>query len=175
MTGKPKVLFVTGVSCAGKTTLGQGLAELDDVGVWADLDCHAREKPITAWLDWLRWRAATELANVVDMVTNDSYVSSGVSVITGIVWPFRVIESPIWPDAAKTLDVHWLMLDPPWKTLRERLDVRTAGDTKANRRELRRYNRQLRTTLRSQVQVLANGQVCGDKDLSAQAVVDLLA
>ena len=49
--------------------------------------------------------------------------------------------------------------------LRRRLDERCADQPKAERRELRVYNRGLRRTLRDQVTVLRNGRWATGEDL----------
>jgi hypothetical protein len=105
-----RLLYVTGVSCAGKTDLGRALNEHEGIH-WVDLDEHADNRPKTAWLDWLRWRAA-ELLHEADTKA-DNPVTPPLVVVTGIVWPFRVIESPAWPAAVKNdhLEINWLMLD----------------------------------------------------------------
>lgn len=152
-----RLLFVTGVSCAGKTTLGRELKRYpDDVGPVWDIDEDALGRPRTAHLDWLRWRACELLVSATEQARPDD---GHLVVITGIVWPFRVIESPAWAAAAKNPDlaVEWLMLDPSWKTLRRRLDDRTVDKPKSERAELRAYNRELRRVIRPQVEQLRDG------------------
>jgi hypothetical protein len=151
-----RLLYVTGVSCAGKTSLGQALREHEGVH-WVDLDEHADNRPKTAWLDWLRWRAAELLREADAKAGRDG--TPPLVIVTGIVWPFRVIESPAWPDASKNhhLEVNWLMLDPAWKVLRERLRERTANKPKSERRALLDYNRGLREPIRRQVLAVHGG------------------
>jgi hypothetical protein len=157
------ITFVTGVSCAGKTTLARHLAsDLDRKLDIRDLDMTAEPGPSTAWLDWLRWRAAEELHRATEMDPG-----GGDIVVTGIVWPCRLIESPAWRPARKAgVLVHFVMLDPPWKVLRERLAERTAGKPRGERTELRRYNRELRPILREQVLAVRSGCVAKTDDLA---------
>lgn len=151
-----RLVIVTGVSCAGKTTLGEQLFGYDGVTEWWDLDQAAPAKPRTAWLDWLRWRAAEHLLDAVDRARPDD---DSIMVMSGIVWPFQLIQSPAWRQARKTKDlaVEFLMLDPAWKVLRRRLDERTAEMPKGERVELRNYNRGLRAGLRDQCVALQAG------------------
>ncbi len=170
------VLFITGVSCAGKTMLGRAIAQKM---LWAegeavgsvrvrDLDEDAPARPSTAWLDWLRWRAAEEL----EAGRRQPEV---VRVVTGIVWPLRVIESPAWAPAMDDgLAVRFFMLDPRWRVLRRRLDERNAGKPAAEQAELRRYNRELRDMLRLQVQAVRGGIVLPRTDDQARLVDDVL-
>lgn len=152
-----RLLFVTGVSCAGKTTLGHSLKRFpNEVGPVWDIDENAQERPRAAHLDWLRWRACELLLSAAECAEPDN---DRLVVVTGIVWPFRVIESSAWDTAAKNPDlaVEWLMLDPPWKTLRRRLDDRTVDKPKSERAALRAYNRELRRGLRTQVTQVRDG------------------
>lgn len=167
------VLFITGVSCAGKTTLGQAIMQHQEAS-WPDgggnvlvrdLDEDAPARPSTAWLDWLRWRAAEEL----EAGRQDPDI---VRVVTGIVWPLRVIESPAWaPAMADGLHVWFFLLDPRWKVLRRRLAKRAADKPKAERAELIDYNRELRLSLRLQVQAVRYGVVL-PRALSLPELVD---
>jgi hypothetical protein len=146
------ITFVTGVSCAGKTTLGESLVYERGVNCEVrDLD-EEHPRPNTAWLDWLRWRAAEELHRAMD--------SDVPIVVTGIVWPVRLIESPAWRPARKAgVRVGFVMLDPPWRVIRDRLNVRLADKPKAERADLLRYNRELRPVLREQVLAARCGHV----------------
>lgn len=154
-----RLTFVTGVSCAGKTTVGEAMSGLTGVNV-RDLDGHAPARPATAWLDWLRWRAAEELQRATDMATGEPDVAPRQVVVTGIVWPFRVVESPAWEPARKAgVRVEFLMLDPRWRVLRERLSARLADKPKAERRDTLAYNRDLRSLIRRQVRAVQGGMV----------------
>jgi hypothetical protein len=161
------LLFVTGPSCSGKTTLGEAI--LRDIDLpWVtvhDLDADAPARPTTAWLDWLRWQAAEQLAEADRDATEGRY---GLRVVTGIVWPFRVIESPAWASAVANpqLTVRWWLLHPPVKVLLGRLRERTAGKSRGERAELVRYNRELRTGLRHQVDAVRGGTVHRTTDLT---------
>lgn len=153
-----RVTYLTGTSCAGKSTLGAALEALDgpDVVV-ADIDAHAPCRPQTAWLDWLRWRSAELLHTATEHEGCDWLV------VTGIVWPLRLIESPAWRPARRAdVEVEFVLLHPPWKLVRERLAERTTD--KKELAELRRYNRELRSTLRAQVEAVRHGWVLRDTD-----------
>jgi shikimate kinase len=162
-----KLLFVTGVSCAGKTTLGQQVQKARPEVDVHDLDEDAGVRPGTAWLDWLRWQAAEQLLMADEMSRRLPLDDQDhLLIVTGIVWPFRVIESPAWASAVKNRDLHvgWVMLDPPWRVIRERLTARVADKPKAEQKELLRYNRELRRGLRHQVGAMRYGWVWTDAD-----------
>jgi hypothetical protein len=159
---KPRALFVTGVSCAGKTHTGTALDKDQLAAGWWDLDEHAPDEahPSTGWLDWLRWRAGEELLLLADQEPDDRRY-----VITGITWPFRVVEAPVWSQIrGRVHSVEWVMLDPPWSVLRERLNERLAHKPRREREELLRYNRGLRQPLRDQVEAYRGGYVCTATD-----------
>jgi hypothetical protein len=152
---KPRILFITGVSASGKTHTGEALDKDGLLAGWWDLDEYAA-RPNTAWLDWLRWRAAEYLLLTADMPPDDRRY-----VVTGITWPFRVIESPVWDQVrGRVHSVDWLMLDPPWPVIRDRLNDRLADKPRSERQELLRYNRELRQGLRDQVEAYRGGFVC---------------
>jgi len=159
---KPRALFVTGVSGAGKSHVGEALEEDQLAAGWWDLDRHAPDEsqPATAWLDWLRWRAAEHLLAVADQPTADLRY-----VITGITWPFRVIESPAWGQVGDRIhDVSWVLLDPPWSVVRQRLNQRLDSKPRREREDILRYNRALRPQLRDQVEAVRGGYVCTATD-----------
>jgi hypothetical protein len=158
------ITFVTGVSCAGKTTFGESL--IYERG----LNCEVRDldeehpRPNTAWLDWLRWRAAEELHRAADC---DKPI-----VVTGIVWPVRLIESPAWRPTRKAgVRVQFVMLDPPWRVIRDRLNDRLADKPKSERADLLRYNRELRPVLREQVLAVRGGHV-SKEPMNPDAIFD---
>jgi len=168
-----RLLYVTGVSCAGKTHLGRTLAEHPDADVtWDDIDIHARERPTTAWLNWLHWRAAELLVKADDLA--DTRHPPELVIVTGISWPFRVIESPAWHQQSRLESVEWLLLDPPWKLVKARLNERLADKPKSDRRETIDYNRSLRRTLRDQVESIKGGYVSTDPESFMFVAKDLV-
>jgi len=146
-----RLVYVTGVSCAGKTTTGRAMKQADP-SLWVT-DIDTGGTPNAAHLDWLHWRAAEALHAATER-------DAPVSVVTGIVWPHAVIDSNAWPAAMKSpLMVDWVLLDPPWKLLRERLGERLAAKPRAERRDIIAYNRGLRRVLRRQVEQQRLGHV----------------
>lgn len=159
-----RVTYVTGTSCAGKSTLGATLELLDgpDVVV-VDVDAHAPCRPQTAWLDWLRWRAA----ELLHSATAHAHEGSDWLVVTGIVWPLSLIQSPAWRPAHRAgVDVEFVLLHPPWKLVHQRLAERTVE--RRELAELRRYNRDLRDSLYSQVTAVRQGWVLPETDVDEQ-------
>lgn len=158
-----RVTFVTGTSCAGKTHLKQelderGYLEIDGV---VDVDLQARCRPSTAWLDWLHWRAA-ELLHEATEAANDWLV------VTGIVWPLSLVDSPAWAPARRAgLDVEFVLLHPPWRLVHERLADRAPG-SRRELAELRRYNKRLRSQLLEQTLAVRGGVVARSADLEDQ-------
>lgn len=162
-----RVTYVTGTSCAGKTTLGDAFSdrEREDYGLMIyDLDRDAPCRPSTAWLSWLQWRAAELLHSAAE---EDGPYDCNRLVVTGIVWPLRVIESPAWRPAKKAgVAVDFALLHPPWRLVKERLVER--GEAKRELKALRNYNRGLRSTLRDQVEAVRYGNVIRDVGVDQQ-------
>jgi hypothetical protein len=157
------VTFVTGTSCAGKTHLK---AELDERGYYEldaiDLDADAPCRPQTAWLDWLRWRAAELLRSATEHEGRDWLV------VTGIVWPLSLVDSPAWAPARRAgVEVEFFLLHPPWKLVHARLADRAPG-SRRELAELRRYNRRLRNQLLEQTLAVRGGEVVRAADLEDQ-------
>lgn len=159
-----RVTFVTGTSCAGKTHLKAALDERDYVDLRpVDLDLGAPCRPQTAWLDWLRWQAA-ELLHAATEAEGDEWF-----VVTGIVWPLRLVESPAWAPARRAgVDVEFFLLHPPWKLVHDRLAERVPDGPRRELAELRRYNRQLRDVLLEQTLAVRGGEVVRATDLEDQ-------
>lgn len=160
-----RVTFVTGTSCAGKSTLGATLEQAIDLPdlVVVDVDAHAPCRPQTAWLDWLRWRSAELLHSATEHEGADWLI------VTGIVWPLSLIQSPAWKPAMRAgVEVEFVLLHPPWKLVNQRLKERVTDGPKTELKALRRYNRELRGNLRSQVEAVRLGHVLREVDVLEQ-------
>jgi hypothetical protein len=149
------VLFVTGVTCAGKTTLA------DELKARAIPRLHVAEvddgpMPDAGHGSWLRWRGEQLLYEAGERWRE---TSGEATVVCGITWPHALIDSPAFADLPRGLKVGFLLLDIPTAVLRERLTERLGADTGKEYRGLLRQNRQLAKTLRRQVGNQRHGQV----------------
>ncbi len=89
--------------------------------------------------------------------------------LTGIVWPHALIESPAWAPAMKAgVVVEFMLLDPPWKVVKDRLKKRLDGQPKSDIRDLLEYNKALKKKLRLQVEQQARGFVWKDVNTEKQ-------
>lgn len=146
------ILFVTGPSCSGKSSLVNDLVD-DPTIVVEDIDSIGT--PRAAPLEWLRWRGAELLFEWATHKDPPEHV-----VICGISWPHQIIDSNAWPVAQDAgLPVGFMMLDVTPKLMRQRLRERLSDRTKAEVSEYVRYNLELADKLRSQVRQQRRGVV----------------
>lgn len=141
------VTFITGPSGSGKTTLADRLVA-DGVPNVQELDAHPDGLPTAAHGQWLQWRAEELLgAAVRELAEHHS------TVITGIVMPFDLIDTPTFTTAVDTgVRVRFLLLDRPWDDVAATMQARLMGEgwdpedineqLVINRRQQRRFIRQ---------------------------------
>lgn len=146
-----RIVYVTGVSCAGKTTLGQLLARRGNV-IPADVDREAVVRPSAGHIEWLKWR------NIEYLHRATTSFDGQVVVVTGICLPHWLIESAFWRPAMKVpkLEVDIIMLNPSWSIIKDRLAERAEGE---ELRKLRKYNKSLRRKMEDQVLAYRRGEV----------------
>lgn len=156
-----RVIYVTGVSCAGKTTVAQQLqAHCPASRHVVDIDGDGT--PNAGHLEWLRWRAAELLHRATRSHEKPKAAiydpADSVWVITGICWPHAVVDCNAWPAAEKAgLEVGFVMLDVRRRVIAERLTAR--DPERKGLKALVRYNRQLADVLRRQVAQQRRGLV----------------
>jgi hypothetical protein len=167
-----RVTYVTGCSGAGKTTLYDKLVEraIPDVH---ELDGY-KPGPGAGHADWLRWRAAEHLRDVIGLAKDGADKQH--RVVTGIVWPFSLIgEEYVWRDAIEAdIAVRFVLLDRPWVDIEASLLERLTEWKPDIRDEQIENNRRLQRVLRNQVLALRGGYTIGPATWPDQAVLDLI-
>jgi len=112
-----RIIFVTGVSTSGKTTLHDTLKlpkmDVDDDGT-----------PQAGALAWLAWRCEELLAEAHEVVSDHG---KSAVVVTGIIWPHKVIESTYMQELPDDIEVEFVLLQVAKKDLRNRLKTRLGG------------------------------------------------
>jgi len=163
-----RLTYVIGCSGAGKSTIHDQLNEGGQPGV-EELDAHPSGMPSAAHVQWLEWRAAEVLAEVTELAqqTADPDTQSAENqhrVVTGIVWPFRLIMSNAWRPAQEAgVEVRFVLLDRPWDDVAATLSARYLADDwpPDEAAEELENNRRLQRTLRTQVEAVEGGVVVG--------------
>lgn len=155
------ITFVTGVSCAGKTTLADHLTVDGTAHV---LEVDGKGTPDAGHLAWLQWRSE-------QLLYEAAQVDDGRPVVVcGIVWPHKVIESNAWDELPRGTRVRFVMLDLPDRVIRQRLRERLHGRPKADVTEHVRYNLRLARSLRRQVANQRYGEVLKADGLSSPEI-----
>ena len=124
-----RLTYVTGPTCSGKTTLHQHLVALgqDHVRELDDVSVGGCQPPTAAHTEWLRWRAQEFLTSATRRVTDEPERRGEHHVVTGIVWPFHVLDSNAWDAASDAgVTVRFVLLDRPWDDV-ERSTIKRLG------------------------------------------------
>lgn len=149
-----KLVFLTGTSCVGKTTVANYINKHVESAIALDVDEHGT--PDTQHVEWLKWRSAQLLHDATEYVKEDSVDV----VISGVTWPFEVITSTAWEPAQEAFESIWftqLVIDD--KLLKERLYERLASRPKADRKASYKNNLRLKDYLIKQVDALCYGEL----------------
>lgn len=164
-----KITFVTGATGSGKTALHNMLADdpallaasTDPVQITELDDCEGGIPP-AADVHWLQWRAAEVLMAAADDANLDGH-----RIVTGIVWPFSLIQDNAWAAAEEAgVEIRVVLLDRPWADTAAHLEERLADwEDEDDRAEQIDNNRRLARTLRKQVSGLRCGHVVSSGDL----------
>lgn len=168
-----RITYVTGASGSGKTTLHETLIGLPapDNGsfIASELDDTGGPLPPTADTPWLQWRA-TEFLHEATQRQEDG--AQGHLVVTGIVWPFALIQSAQWkPAMASGLEVRFLFLDRPWSEIAATLSARYADwDNAEDAAEQLDNNRRLQRLLGVQTRALRYGNCAPSVDAARHLV-----
>lgn len=158
-----RITYVTGASGSGKTTLHEQLIEGGQAFVM-ELDDVPNGPPPAADVSWLQWRAAEHLHEATNLANGNAYEHH---VVTGIVWPFALIQSNMWRPALDAgVEVRFVLLDRPWAAIARTLADRYENwDDAEEAAEQLDNNRRLQRALRTQVQAIHGGLVALDGDL----------
>lgn len=155
-----RIVFVTGVSTSGKTTLGNAATEFAEV-----IDVDEDGTPKAGALAWLSWRCEELLADATELIT--SGFESAV-VVTGIVWPHKVIESTYLSEVPDDIGIDFVLLTISKKDLRDRLKARLNGTKPVG--PFVDYNWSLQKRLRQQVANQRNGFILPSNYTPAEVV-----
>lgn len=169
------ITYVTGASGSGKTTFHDRLTARGVLAHVTELDDHD-PRPHAAHVEWLNWRAAEHLREATEMAMTEEDIRSrspGHRVVTGIVWPFSLVQSTAWRSAMEAgVEVGFVLLDRPWADIAATLTERLSGWPKEDRDEQIENNRRLQRLLRLQCTELTTGMVVRDGDLGlAESIV----
>lgn len=167
------VLYVTGVTCSGKTTLANEM-RARSVPRTHIAEVDNGQMPEAGHGHWLRWRGEQLLHEAAQRWLAKA---GEATVICGIAWPHAVIDSQAFADLPKDMRVGFLLLDIPTSVLSERLSDRVSDPDKRTAekayRDLYRPNRRLAKALRRQVANQKHGRVLKVGDLSPTEVADV--
>lgn len=148
------IIFVTGVSTAGKTTTYEKLRKDPDLSHVAFHDIDEDGIPRAGTSAWRQFRVELLLHEAVQRFYSAERTST---VICGVSKPHEVIESGAFPDV---LPVHFILIDVTLANIRKRLQARIGDRYPADDVEyITQYNRLLSHTLRKSVSCQRNGLI----------------
>lgn len=157
------IIFVTGVSAAGKSTLYEGLRNDPEL---ADVEFHDIDEdgiPPAGTGAWRQFRVELLLHEAVVRGREEGRST----VVFGVSKPHEVIESGAFPE---DLDVYFVLVDVSTPVLRKRLEARLAGRPADDIEFSVQWNRLLGPTLRKSVQQQRNGIIVEASRLSRARV-----
>lgn len=147
------IVFVTGVSTAGKTTLYQALRKDPDLAAVEFHDIDEDGVPPAGSGHWRRFRIELLLHEAAERFRE----SGRSTVVCGATIPHEVVESGSFP---ADIPVHFILIDVETSVMRQRLRDRIGDRVSADSLEMSiQSNRVLRDTLCNAVQSLRNGRV----------------
>jgi broad-specificity NMP kinase len=153
------IIFITGVSGAGKTTLYGALRKDPDLAHVEFHDIDEDGIPPAGTGAWRQFRVELLLHEAATR----SRTEDRSTVICGVSKPHEVIESGAFPD---DLDVHFVLVDVSTPVLRKRLEARLAGQPTDDIEFSVQWNRLLSPALRRSVQQQRNGTIIEASRLS---------
>jgi hypothetical protein len=156
------IVFVTGVSTAGKTSLYEAFRDDADLHHVEFHDIDEDGVPPAGSGHWRIFR--------IELLLHEAAVrfreSGRSTVVCGATTPHEVIESGSFPT---DIPVHFILIDAEISTVRERLRERIGDRVSADSLEMSiQSNRALSTVLRNAVQSLRNGAVVGPGQSKAE-------
>lgn len=161
------VIFITGVSTAGKTTAFETLRKDPDL---ADVEFHDIDEdglPIAGVGHWRVFRIELLLHEAVLRAQQGK-----ATVICGVTKPHEVIESSSMPD---DVPVHFILVDVSTANMRKRLQARIGGLYAPDHVEWAiQFNRSLRDLLRRSVRAQRTGIILDPGRMSRRRVCDHL-
>jgi hypothetical protein len=170
MANKPFILFITGTSASGKTTIYERLKndpQLQGI-IFHDIDEHG--VPQVGREVWRRYRVEELLYNAIGDIKEERS-----SVICGIANPHEIIESRYYQPA---YNIHFLLVETAFETIRKRLLQRIEAQTakgvfdesfsESFKDELLTGNKEWKRILASAVANQKNGNIIDASELSIE-------
>lgn len=157
------IIFVTGVSGAGKTTLYEALRKDPEL---VNVEFHDIDEdgiPPAGTGGWRQFRVELLLHEAVARFR----LSGRPTVICGVSKPHEVIESGAFPE---DIDVYFVLVDVSTPVLRKRLEARLAGRPADDVEFSVQWNRLLAPVLRRSVRAQRNGIIIEASRLSRAKV-----
>jgi hypothetical protein len=162
------IIFITGVSTAGKTTAYKTLRRDPDL---AGIEFHDIDEdgiPAAGSGPWRHFRVELLLHEAVTRFKEEGTPT----VICGLTKPHEAIESGSFPD---DIPVHFALVDIPMATIRKRLEARLGGRVSKDSLEMAiQGNQNLSHLMRKSVQGQRNGLIVNPARLSRTKVCQLL-
>lgn len=177
MTGtahKPFVLFVTGVSASGKTTLYESLRADKTLGQLTFHDIDENGVPPVGRSSWRKFRVEELLCESVLALGQGQS-----TVVCGIVKPHEVVESRYFKPG---YNVHFLLVNVPYALAETRIKGRVAAQPKAGAfdadfnpdalQELLLATKELQRELKNTISQQKNGHTLNASNFSKQEMHD---
>jgi hypothetical protein len=155
------IIFVTGVSTAGKTTLYQALRKDPDLTPYIEFhDIDEDGVPRAGSVPWRHFRVELLLHEAVARFRDEGKHT----VICGVTKPHEAIESGSFPE---DIPVHFIMIEVSLLLLKRRMTARVGDRVSADDLEwLIQMNRGLSNVLRKSVQQQRNGVIVNPAGMS---------
>lgn len=116
--GDPFILFITGTSASGKTTLYESLRTDPDLSTLEFHDIDEDGVPPVGRIEWRKYRVTQLLYDATKRLKQHSKST----VICGISFPHEIIESPYY---SPSYNVHYVLVEPSEAQIRDRLIERS--------------------------------------------------
>lgn len=163
------ILFVTGISAAGKTTLYEILKRDDNLSGIEVHDIDENGTPLVGLTPWRAFRVEELLYNAV----ND-FNQGNSSIICGVSFPNEIIESRYYN---QKYNIHFLLLEIPYDVFKQRIDSRIKAAEangqiseslrKENYQEFLSHTKRLIKKLNDAVTNQRNGHIVNSSDIDA--------
>jgi hypothetical protein len=173
MQKAPFILYITGISTAGKTTTYEALKSDPELSYLEFHDIEENGVPPAGSGSWRVFRVEELLFGATNRLKQGTS-----TVICGITQPHEVIRSKFYDP---TLNVHFLLLDIPLNLFAQRLEARKLDhmkDTTASAESLPDYwencllqGRRLARELRNEVSSLKNGHIFNTATMSETRMI----
>lgn len=149
---KPFIIFITGISCSGKTYLFDSLQKRSKYSSISFHDIDENGVPEVGRKHWRPYRVEELLHNAIR-----EYKDGKSSVLCGISNPSEIFNFKYF---TPSINVHFLLLDIPMNTYQTRIEERLKNSNEdIDHTELEIATKKLKQRLLNQVSSLRNGHV----------------